>query len=193
MPSLSTVAGVDEVGRGPLAGPVVACALIINQSIPGVTDSKKLSAKKRLRLICPILKQTHALAFGLVHPDQIDSINIHQATLLAMQQAVAALNIEPDCVHVDGCHAPSIPFPCRTIIQGDASDPSIGAASIMAKVYRDTLMTQYDLLYPHYGFAQHKGYPTAAHQAALAEHGPCPIHRKSFKPVSTWFEEHAHA
>lgn len=179
------IAGVDEVGRGPLAGPVVTAAVILDPYYPiaGLTDSKKLTAKKREALV-PLIKQ-HALcwAMGRAEVDEIDSLNILQASLLAMQRAVLALDISPDAVWVDGIHAPDVDYPVKTIIKGDLTEPAIAAASILAKVERDQEMNDLDKVYPDYGFAHHKGYPTARHQQALEEFGVTVIHRRSFKPV----------
>lgn len=178
------VAGVDEVGRGPLAGPVVTAAVILKKPIEGLADSKKLSEKKRKTL--SLLIQEHALAFayGRAEVEEIDALNIHHATLLAMQRAVEALPITPNQVLVDGLHVPMLQIPCRAIVQGDSLIPEISAASILAKVVRDEEMELLDKIYPGYGFSGHKGYPTAAHRAALIKLGPSIIHRKSYAPVA---------
>jgi ribonuclease HII len=179
------IAGVDEVGRGPLAGPVVTAAVILdpNNPIEGLNDSKKLTEKRREALV-PIIKQ-RALAWclGRAEPDEIDQINILQATLVAMARAVEGLAIAPTYALVDGNKAPKLACPVTTIVKGDQSEPAIAAASILAKVARDHEMQQMDVLYPGYGLAQHKGYPTKQHQQALMELGVTPIHRRSFKPV----------
>nr|VFJ51060.1 MAG: RNase HII [Candidatus Kentron sp. DK] len=179
------IAGVDEAGRGPLAGPVVAAAVILDPSnpIPGVGDSKKLSAGRREKLAVLIRERSIAWALGRADAGEIDAVNILQASLLAMRRAVLALPVAPVRVLVDGNRAPDLPFEVRTIVGGDGTEPAIGAASILAKVARDAEMVVLDQLYPQYGFARHKGYPTRAHVAALQEHGPCPIHRLSFGPV----------
>jgi len=179
------VVGVDEVGRGPLAGPVVTAAVILdpNNPIEGLNDSKKLSEKRREELE-PLIKK-HALAWSLgrAEAEEIDEINILQATLLAMKRAVEGLDIEPTHALVDGNKAPNLACPVTTIIKGDQSEPAIAAASILAKVARDREMVVMDELYPGYGLAKHKGYPTKQHQEALLELGVTPIHRRSFKPV----------
>ncbi len=178
------IAGVDEVGRGPLAGAVVTAAVILERPIEGLADSKVLTAKKRKVLSLQIKEQALAFAYGRAEVDEIDTLNIHQATLLAMRRAIDALPIRPDEVLVDGAHAPLIDVPCRAIIQGDSLIPEISAASILAKVLRDEEMEAMDILYPGYGFAGHKGYPTVAHRDALARLGPCKIHRRSYAPVA---------
>lgn len=185
MSDMILVAGVDEVGRGPLAGPVVTAAVILNPDKPidGLADSKKLTEKRREMLV-PLIKE-HALAWamGRAEPDEIDQINILQASLLAMKRAVEALSLAPEHVLVDGIHAPDLNCRITTVIKGDQKEPAIAAASILAKVARDHEMQQMDLVYPGYGFAQHKGYPTKQHQQALMELGPTEIHRRSFGPV----------
>lgn len=179
------IAGVDEVGRGPLAGPVVTAAVILdpNQSIAGLADSKKLSEKKREALVPEIEAKALAFAYGRAEVEEIDALNILQASLLAMRRAVLALPIQPHEVWVDGNKAPMVPMKVQTIIGGDATVAAISAASILAKVARDREMLQLHDQYPQYGFAAHKGYPTAVHLAALQQHGPTPIHRRSFAPV----------
>lgn len=174
-------AGVDEVGRGPLAGPVVAAAVILDYPIEGITDSKKLTAKNRERLAESI--KTHALAFayGRAEVEEIDRLNIHHASLLAMQRAIEALTTQPSEVWVDGLYVPQISLACQAVVKGDSLIYQISAASILAKVYRDNEMLEMDSLYPGYGFAAHKGYGTKQHQLALQTLGPCPIHRRSFK------------
>lgn len=179
------VAGVDEVGRGPLAGPVVAAAVILDpQAIPdGLADSKLLSAPRREALFDTILQQALAVGIGSASAIEIDRLNIRQATLLAMGRSVAALPLAPGLVLVDGNDPPALPCPCEAIIGGDALVCSIAAASIVAKVTRDSMMARLGQHYPAYGFAGHAGYGTAKHRAAIKEHGPCPAHRYSFAPV----------
>lgn len=179
------IAGVDEVGRGPLAGPVVTAAVILDPGKPiaGLTDSKKLSEKRRQALVPLIQQRALSWALGRAEVHEIDQLNILQASLLAMHRAVMALSIQPEKVHVDGIHAPDLPYPVLTIIKGDLHDQAIAAASILAKVARDQEMIDLDRQYPGYDFAKHKGYPTAAHQQALMQLGPSAIHRISFKPV----------
>ena len=179
------IAGVDEVGRGPLAGPVVTAAVILDPDKPisGLDDSKKLTEKRREQLE-PIIKQNAlAWALGRAEPEEIDQLNILQATLLAMKRAVEGLSIQPTHALVDGNQAPNLFCPVTTIIKGDQSEPVIAAASILAKVARDQEMVVMDKLYPGYGLAKHKGYPTKQHRQALLELGPTVIHRYSFKPV----------
>ena len=178
------VAGVDEVGRGPLAGPVVTAAVILKAPIEGVTDSKKLSPLKRRQLAIQIREQALCYAYGRAEVEEIDSLNIHYATLLAMKRAIEGLSIRPEKILVDGLYTPSVMIPCEAIIKGDALIASIGAASILAKVIRDDEMEEMDVLYPGYGFALHKGYPTAVHRIALKQLGPCAIHRRSYAPVA---------
>ena len=180
------IAGVDEVGRGPLAGGVVAAAVILDPAtpIPGLNDSKKLSDKKRQKLVMLIKEHALALSIGRSSVEEIDSLNILQASLLAMQRAVEALPRRPQLVYVDGNHLPNWRFQAKAIVRGDAKIPTIAAASILAKVTRDCEMEALDSLYPGYGLAKHKGYPTKQHLEALAKLGPSPIHRKSFAPVS---------
>lgn len=179
------VAGVDEVGRGPLAGPVITAAVILPSSydLPGLTDSKKLSKKKRETLSLAIKEQALCWAFGEASVQEIDKLNILQATMLAMQRAVAALELTPNLVLVDGNRCPDFGILAKPIIGGDGLEPAISAASIIAKVARDTLMAEYALIYPQFGFERNSGYPTKQHRDALAEHGATPIHRKSFGPV----------
>lgn len=179
------VAGVDEAGRGPLAGPVIAAAVVLDpmRPIAGLADSKKLTAKKRERLFLEIREQAIAWSAARATVAEIDSLNILQASLLAMQRAVARLSLRPCLVLVDGNQCPVLPCPGRAIIQGDQSEPAISAASIVAKVLRDRIMMMLDKYYPAYGFAGHKGYGTRFHQAALKAHGPCRVHRQSFAPV----------
>lgn len=187
------LAGVDEVGRGPLAGPVVAASVIlpldwIRHGLPselkGLNDSKQLSARRRESFAAFLTRHAavrHTVA--VFEADEIDRINILQATHLAMVRSLEALRPPPDHVLVDGLAVASIPFPQTALVKGDARSYSIAAASVIAKVFRDDLMSRYDREWPHYGFAAHKGYPTAQHLAALAQHGPCRIHRRSFAPV----------
>lgn len=176
------VAGVDEAGRGPLAGPVVAAAVILpaEMIIRGVNDSKKLSAAKRDALYEVILGSALAWGTGIIDHAEIDQCNILQATFRAMHQAIAALQVVPDHLLVDGNRFAGTGIPFTTIVDGDALCHSIAAASIIAKVTRDRILCAYDRDFPHYGFAQHKGYGTAAHRAAILAHGPCPIHRRTF-------------
>lgn len=179
------IAGVDEVGIGPLAGEVVAAAVILpdDHQIEGITDSKKLSEKKRERLYDEITQTAIAWALGTCTVAEIDQMNILQAALLAMQRAVQGLSVRPDKVLVDGKHAPELGIPTRAIIGGDSLVTEISAASIIAKVTRDRSMVEYEQQYPGYGFAQHKGYGTKQHRHALEQLGASPIHRTSFAPV----------
>jgi ribonuclease HII len=179
------VAGVDEAGRGPLAGPVVAAAVMLDPARPieGLTDSKKLSAKRRERFDERIRNEALAFAVARVEPDEIDRINILQASLAAMVRAVAALPVAAQAVRVDGNRAPDFGVPAEALVGGDALDPAISAASILAKVDRDRLLVAMEDEYPGYGFAAHKGYGTRVHLEALTRLGPCPAHRRSFAPV----------
>lgn len=179
------VAGVDEAGRGPLVGAVVAAAVILNPARPivGLMDSKQLSEKKRQQLYPQITERALAWAIASASAAEIDAINILQASLLAMQRAVEALSLVPQLALVDGNKCPRLNCEVIAIVQGDSKIEAISAASILAKVERDRQMVALDLLYPQYGFAQHKGYPTAVHRALLQQHGPCPEHRRSFAPV----------
>ena len=176
------VCGVDEAGRGPLAGPVCAAACILprNLEIPGLNDSKKLSEKKRDQLYDVITREAVAWAVCLVDEKRIDEINILQATFEAMRGAVSRLDPQPDFCLVDGNRDPGLGIPTMTVVKGDSRCAAVAAASILAKVTRDRLMTELDKTYPEYGFAVHKGYGTKAHYAALDAHGLCPIHRRSF-------------
>lgn len=178
-------AGVDEVGRGPLAGPVVAAAVILDPARPiqGLADSKALSEARRNILAEEIMDRAIAWSIGRAEIEEIDHINILQASLLAMRRAVLDLSPVAEFALIDGNRCPILPCPAQAIIKGDATVPAISAASIIAKVTRDREMTAMDELYPGYGFAAHKGYPTRAHLAALAELGITPIHRRSFAPV----------
>ena len=183
------VIGVDEAGRGPLAGPVVAAACVLGPDAPGgLDDSKKLSAKRRA-VLEPQIKASCHWALGVVEAEEIDRINIFAATMLAMTRAVAALALEPDVVLIDGNMTPAGRhpdwcWPARAIVGGDGIEPCISAASILAKEHRDRLMREYALDHPHYGWATNMGYGTAEHLAALREHGPSPLHRRSFAPVA---------
>ncbi len=176
------VCGIDEAGRGPLAGPVFAAAVILPPGcvIDGVDDSKKLSPKKREALFPVIEAKAEAFGVGFATEREIDEINILQATFLAMRRAVEALSVRPDLALVDGDRLPPLGVPARAIVRGDSLCASIAAASILAKVSRDRLMRRVDEIYPQYGFAKHKGYGTALHVAMLRKYGPCPAHRKTF-------------
>ena len=184
------VAGVDEAGRGPLAGPVYAAAVILDPArlVMGLADSKTLSAARRDALALEIRAHALCWALGMATVEEIDRLNILQASLLAMTRAVAALSMAPSLALVDGNRAPSLECTVRTIVGGDASEPAISAASILAKVARDAVMCSLDTLYPGYGFARHKGYPTAAHVSALEQLGVSPVHRRSFGPVRRLLE-----
>jgi ribonuclease HII len=179
------IAGVDEVGRGPLAGPVVAAAVILDPQRPiaGLADSKVLTARQRDRLCGEIKRAALSFALGRAEVEEIDRLNILQASLLAMQRAVAALPIAPRRVLVDGSHCPALACAAEAIIGGDATVAAISAASILAKVTRDREMEVLDAVHPGYGFGKHKGYPTREHLQALNSRGPCAIHRRSFAPV----------
>jgi ribonuclease HII len=180
------VGGIDEVGRGCLAGPVIAAAVVLDPdcTIEGLADSKVLSPGKRSVLAEKIMSHALAWAIGRAEAREIDSINILQASLLAMRRAFMALPIRPAKVKIDGKHVPSLPCQSEAIVGGDALDPSISAASILAKVFRDREMAILDVIYPGYDFAVHKAYPTQRHRAALSHLGPSPVHRTSFSPVS---------
>ena len=179
------IAGVDEAGRGPLAGPVVAAAVNLDDLNPivGLADSKTLTALKRERLYDEIRAKALCCSIAEATVEEIDELNILQATLLAMRRAVEGLRLVPRRVLVDGNQLPVLNMPAAAIVSGDAKVPAISAASILAKVYRDRLCLALDRDYPDYGFAAHKGYPTAAHLAALRQHGACPVHRRSYAPV----------
>ncbi|MEW5701973.1 MAG: ribonuclease HII [Candidatus Zixiibacteriota bacterium] len=186
---IARVAGVDEVGRGPLAGPVIAVAVILDEHFddPGIADSKTLTPAQRLALYPRIASGATAWGVGSVDPADIDRMNILRATFLAMRRALSQLPVVPQGVLVDGkAHIPEIDWPQRAIIGGDRASLSIGAASILAKEIRDRVMEEYDASYPGYGFARHKGYATAEHLEALRRLGPSPIHRRSFAPVRDW-------
>lgn len=192
--SCDRLAGVDEAGRGPLAGPVVAAAVILNPDDPiaGLADSKKLSEARREALFPQVKARSLAWAIAWSDADEIDSINILNATLLAMRRSLLGLKLAPTHVQVDGNRCPSLEgsgLSCtmEAIVGGDALVPEISAASILAKVTRDRMMKELDLVYPGYGFAGHKGYPTAAHRKCLEQLGPSPVHRKTFSPVSAFF------
>ena len=176
------VCGVDEAGRGPLCGPVVAAAVILDHSNPieGINDSKKLSKKKREALFDVICERAIAFSVASASPEEIDELNILGATMLAMRRAILALSPAADFALIDGNTVKNIPIPAVGVVKGDAISASISAASILAKVTRDRICIEHDALYPMYGIAGHKGYPTAAHMAAVREFGPSPIHRKSF-------------
>ena len=184
--TVGLVAGVDEAGRGPLAGPVVAAAVILDdlKPIAGLNDSKKLTEKRRETLYDEILAKALCCSIAEASVQEIDTLNILQATLLAMRRAVDGLRLKPVKVLVDGNRLPVLDVRAEAIVQGDALVPAISAASILAKVHRDRLCTQLHAQYPHYGFDRHKGYGTAEHLQALAEHGPSPWHRTSFAPVA---------
>lgn len=186
MTELSPVAGVDEAGRGPLAGPLTVAAVILDplRPIAGLNDSKKLSEKRRESLYGQIIERALAWHIEIVEVAEIDALNILQATMTGMCRAVSALQPAAGLALIDGNRIPAgLPCPGRAIVGGDGLEPAIGAASILAKVCRDRMMKDLDLQFPGYGFAVHKGYPTAAHQAALREQGPCPQHRLSYAPV----------
>lgn len=176
------ICGIDEAGRGPLAGPVAAAAVILPENciIEGLNDSKKLSEKKRDALYDVICREAVAYAVALVDHQMIDEINILEATFVAMRQAVEQLSVKPDFALVDGNRSKGLPIPFSCVVGGDAISPSIAAASVLAKVTRDRCMVEMDAKYPAYGFAKHKGYGSKAHYAALLEQGACPIHRQTF-------------
>ncbi len=180
------VCGIDEAGRGPLAGTVVAAAVILDPArpIPGLNDSKKLSEKKRDALAILIRERAVAWCVASASVEEIDRLNILHATMLAMQRAVAGLNVRPTSAMVDGNRCPKLDIPAEAVVKGDGKIASIAAASILAKTVRDAEMLALHAQYPHYGFDRHMGYPTAAHFAALEAHGASPVHRKSFGPVA---------
>ena len=184
------IAGVDEVGRGPLAGPVVAAAVILapNAFFEGLRDSKKVTAIARERLDGEIRAGALGIGIGRAEVAEIDQLNILQAALLAMQRAIAALPLAPQVVYVDGKQTPAVPMPAVAVVGGDDRVPAISAASIVAKVARDREMCAAALDYPEYGFDSHKGYATRRHLAALGRYGPTPLHRRSFAPLRTWLE-----
>ena len=179
---IKLICGVDEAGRGPLAGPVCAAAVILppNVEIPGLNDSKKLTDKRRRELFPIIKEQAVAYGIGLASHEEIDQINILQATYLAMERALAQLTVKPELALIDGNRAKDLGIPVETVVKGDSRSASIAAASILAKVTRDDLMLEAARQYPEYQFEIHKGYGTKAHYAALTAHGPCPIHRMTF-------------
>lgn len=180
------LAGVDEVGRGPLVGDVVTAAVILDPAKPikGLADSKKISEKKREALFVEIQEKALCWAVARATPQEIDGLNILQASLLAMHRAVAALPIQPEFVLVDGNRLPKWSYPSEAVVKGDSRVAAISAASILAKVQRDREMALLDMQYPEYGFAEHKGYPTAKHLDALRRHGVTPLHRRSYAPVA---------
>jgi ribonuclease HII len=181
------IAGLDEAGRGPLAGPVVAAAVVLPRGywLPGLRDSKKLSASRRESLMDEITRSALAIGIGIIDQNIIDKINILQATLRAMQKAFESLSMYPDLLLIDALALPSVPVAQQSIIHGDDRSLSIAAASVIAKVTRDRLMMKYDSLYPQYNFKTHKGYGTKEHLEALSIHGPCEIHRRSFRRVNS--------
>ncbi len=185
MPKHWLIAGVDEAGRGPLAGPVVAAAVILSQEfdLPKLTDSKKLTARQRQILEPQIKRQALFWSVAQADVEEIDELNILQASLLAMTRAVQGLPQQPQHVLVDGNRKPKLKVGCTCIIKGDLKEPAISAASVLAKEERDRQLIAMDFIFPQYGFAQHKAYPTALHRKALREYGPCVEHRRSFRPV----------
>ncbi|MEQ5126415.1 ribonuclease HII [Providencia alcalifaciens] len=184
-PKANLIAGVDEVGRGPLVGAVVTAAVILdpNNPIEGLADSKKLSEKKREKLFDEIKEKALCWCIGRAEPEEIDQLNILHATMLAMQRAVEGLSIQPEFVLVDGNRCPKLTMPSQAVVKGDSLVQEISAASILAKMVRDREMVELDKAFPEYGFAKHKGYPTAYHLEKLAEFGATEFHRKSFAPV----------
>lgn len=185
------IAGVDEVGRGPLVGAVVTAAVILdpNNPIAGLADSKKLSEKKRLALAAEIKEKALAWSLGRAEPEEIDELNILHATMLAMQRAVKSLKIQPHFVLVDGNRIPSLAMPAQAVVKGDSKVAEISAASILAKVARDQEMEELDREFPQYEFAKHKGYPTKVHLEKLAKFGALPQHRRSFAPVKKCLQD----
>ena len=185
MTALVLVAGADEAGRGPLAGPVVAACVILDAARPiaGLADSKKLRPARREALAAIIRADALAWAIGQASVEEIDRLNLLRASLLAMERAVAGLGFAPTLLLVDGMHCPNAPCPTRAIVRGDATEPAISAASILAKTVRDAAMRELDALHPGYGFARHMGYPTPEHLAALQRFGASAVHRRSFAPV----------
>jgi ribonuclease HII len=181
----SRIAGIDEAGRGPLAGPVVSAAVILPHDFccPGITDSKKLSEKKRRLFFSHIMADALAVGVGMCSHKEIDAVNILQASLLSMKRAVENLDLSPDFLLVDGKFPVSMDILQQAVVKGDAKSMSIAAASIIAKVTRDRIMATLHMMYPVYNFIRHKGYPTMAHKHAIQVHGPCPVHRKTFKGV----------
>lgn len=195
LPDSGLIAGVDEVGRGPLCGPVVTAAVILDPQRPieGLKDSKKLSEKKRESLAQQIREQALAWCVARADVAEIDQLNILHATMLAMQRAVEGLGVRPDLALIDGNRCPQLGVPCQAVVKGDDQVPAIAAASILAKVARDNEMVELDKQYPGYGIAGHKGYPTPKHLKALAELGATPAHRRSFKPVQQSLLVHGEA
>ncbi len=183
------VAGADEAGRGPLAGPVVASAVILDPKtlIPGINDSKKLSESRRNLLYEEIVQKSISFGIAIIDNNTIDELNILRASLEAMKQAVLKMPVQPDFLLVDGNYLPDLNIPMRPLISGDSLSLSIAAASILAKVTRDRIMSEYDIIYPQYGFKKNKGYPTKEHISAIRKYGACEIHRKSFSPVNQLF------
>ena len=179
---MKLIAGVDEVGRGCIAGPVIASVVILINHVPGLRDSKKLTTLQRNKLSTLIMQNSY-FSFGTASVQEIDEINILQASLLAMKRAILNLSVKPEKVLIDGVHKPDLDLDTQTIIGGDSLVEEISAASIIAKVYRDNLMIEIDKKYPEYGFSQHKGYGTKVHKEAILNHGPTPIHRLTFKGV----------
>lgn len=193
--TLHAIGGIDEAGRGPLAGPVVAAVVVLGplQRIDGVRDSKQLSARRRDELFDVICRESIAWATGRAEVSEIDRLNVLQASLLAMRRAVEALRQAPPHLRIDGNRAPELPAYrglAETVVGGDRRCPAIAAASVLAKVTRDRLMVSLDNCYPQYGFRRHKGYPTPEHRQALARFGPCPEHRRSFAPVRLAADAH---
>lgn len=180
----SRVAGVDEAGRGPLAGPVVAAAVVLAEPIVGINDSKQLTWEEREAFFAILSRGPHQIGVAIVPPAVIDQFGIQHANYSAMAQAIDQLSPSPDYLLIDGFRVPGLPVPQERIIKGDSRSQSIAAASVIAKVTRDRLMMEYDVTYPEYGFAAHKGYGTRAHMDAIEKHGPCPVHRMSFAPLS---------
>jgi len=178
------VAGVDEAGRGPLAGPIVAAAVVLRSPVPGLNDSKQLAADEREALFAELHQGGHGIGVAIVPSETIDLYGIQQANYACMVQAASRLDPSPDFLLVDGFAIPGCRWPHRRVVKGDCLSQSIAAASIVAKVVRDRIMVEVDRLYPQYGFARHKGYGTHEHLEALRRHGPCPIHRRSFAPVA---------
>jgi len=182
------IAGVDEAGRGPLAGPVVVGAVILPMGchLPFINDSKKLSAKQREELYDLIKTVAIAVQYAVIDREIIDEVNIYQATIIGMYTAIHQLSPQPEAVLIDAVPLPDLAMPSVSLIGGDAISASIGAASIIAKVERDRIMLKLDEQFPHYGFAKHKGYGTAEHMKAIQQYGPCPMHRLSFEPIKSW-------
>ncbi len=183
------VAGADEAGRGPLAGPVVAAVVILDNKtlIPGINDSKKLNESRRNLLYEEIIKKSISFGIGIIDHNIIDELNILRASLEAIKKAVYQMPIQPDFLLVDGNYLPDLNLPMKSIISGDSLSLSIASASILAKVTRDRIMSEYDIIYPQYGFKKNKGYPTKEHISAIKKYGICEIHRKSFSPINQLF------